>query len=873
MSSTWVKIPNAVWDISLCAPSRISMLTGVRWERHGCYRDAKSVEDGSTYAFAYTGSQSLNQITTLAAAASMGATTISLAPTAEPIFIDGVNSVVTVQLGTVSPVTTTVASNFSVWTSTTNNVNLNVAALSSGVSSLKAVLISPQSPQTQLLSAGSAAVFDTSWNYANTWPWYLKQAGYQTAIFGKFYNAYPYLKGDTYIPQVGSTPIFDRYFIICDDAKLQDQRSGNPSSNNCFGGSSAAYYGVDHTTHVEANYFSTLSSGTSVPWHFNNQGTASDLVPPNGDNWTPFSSYGGTGNYASRLAASNSAYITDCYNHEITKWLQGSDSSGVPPKQPFALYVATRGDHAAWVPAERHWSQTPQNVPAWVIPQTSVHLQAVATTDTSITWSGTPDLSAVSAAATTNGVFIIVGVETMQVTSGYGTSTTWNVTRNILNDVGQSMPQIASGNPAWAASTPVLVISSSLTADTGDDPSFNEQDMSDKSPWWRGETGYRTDTVSYSTSSAIITDSDIDATDVGAAVYGSGIPANSFVGSNNLNAGVSFKLVNSLGQGVTPTQSGSTIDINRDVSTADDSGIGLYMNVLACVQARHDRIIKAKTGMSLDEMIYDIWNLCCGAGPTGGSGPLFPNTVFLIISDNGWLYGQHGLPTGKINPYKLAGVGPIFAYWPSGTAGKYPYFSSRPNIVVIVTDDDDTESLTSGFPILNAALTGGRTEPNCLASNLDIPATIVDLAGANPTLNLDGQSLAPIISGAATGTSPRTYMQFGLQSSQENGTPGFSGIQTLTKRYWQWTNYTVPSTALQIGSTAAQGPIGIYTGISEGYDLNGSDTGFADADETSNSVANSSYPHPPHPFTAATLADLQSRLASSLVDVPDITTN
>src|SRR5580658_4460260 len=70
----WVQFPTAVWDLSLCAPSRMSMLNGLRWQRHGVWIDGLAgigyPQDGSAYPFSYSGAhQGYNQITTLAVGA------------------------------------------------------------------------------------------------------------------------------------------------------------------------------------------------------------------------------------------------------------------------------------------------------------------------------------------------------------------------------------------------------------------------------------------------------------------------------------------------------------------------------------------------------------------------------------------------------------------------------------------------------------------------------------------------------------------------------------------------------------------------------------------------------------------------------------
>jgi N-acetylglucosamine-6-sulfatase len=82
----------------------------------------------------------------------------------------------------------------------------------------------------------------------------------------------------------------------------------------------------------------------------------------------------------------------------------------------------------------------------------------------------------------------------------------------------------------------------------------------------------------------------------------------------------------------------------------------------------------------------------------------FDNTVVMFTSDNGFLRGQHRLDTGKANPYEEAIRVPLLVRGP-------------------------------GFP------SGVRDRR--LVGNVDLAPTILELAGAEPDLEVDGRSILP----------------------------------------------------------------------------------------------------------------------------------
>jgi N-acetylglucosamine-6-sulfatase len=100
--------------------------------------------------------------------------------------------------------------------------------------------------------------------------------------------------------------------------------------------------------------------------------------------------------------------------------------------------------------------------------------------------------------------------------------------------------------------------------------------------------------------------------------------------------------------------------------------------------------------LSVDDLVEDVVKALQDIGK-------FDNTVIIYTSDNGYLFGEHRL-IGKSAPYEEAIRVPLLMRGP-------------------------------GIP---------RNETRSqLVDNLDVVATIVDLAQAKPDVALDGQSLVP----------------------------------------------------------------------------------------------------------------------------------
>ena len=86
------------------------------------------------------------------------------------------------------------------------------------------------------------------------------------------------------------------------------------------------------------------------------------------------------------------------------------------------------------------------------------------------------------------------------------------------------------------------------------------------------------------------------------------------------------------------------------------------------------------------------------------------NTVIVFVSDNGFFHGEHRIPYGKYLPYDPSIRVPLIIRGP-------------------------------GF---------AKNETNsALIENVDLPATILDLAGAKPLRKLDGRSLVPLLENPA----------------------------------------------------------------------------------------------------------------------------
>lgn len=139
--------------------------------------------------------------------------------------------------------------------------------------------------------------------------------------------------------------------------------------------------------------------------------------------------------------------------------------------------------------------------------------------------------------------------------------------------------------------------------------------------------------------------------------------------------------------------------------------------------------LRQETLQSVDRMIGQIISALTASGQIA-------NTHIIFTSDNGYMLAEHAIFKGKDDLYEESIRVPLYWLQPSGYSGSY----------------------------------GGAT------SNVDVTATICDLAGATPGVNQDGVSLAPQL--LNTATNGRTCVPLLCQWSQ--------GVATLNYRYVVW---------------------------------------------------------------------------------------
>ena len=132
------------------------------------------------------------------------------------------------------------------------------------------------------------------------------------------------------------------------------------------------------------------------------------------------------------------------------------------------------------------------------------------------------------------------------------------------------------------------------------------------------------------------------------------------------------------------------------------------------------------------------------------------NTVVIYTSDNGFLFGDHRL-VGKTAAYE----GSI----------KVPLLMRGPGIPEHQTRDQ-------------------------LVSNLDVTATIVDLAGAKPGVPLDGKSLVPLFANADAPWRSALLIESPVNSF-ELKTNRYAGVRTVTKKYVRYEGGSRSSSTLR----------------------------------------------------------------------------
>src|SRR4029079_10765494 len=143
---------------------------------------------------------------------------------------------------------------------------------------------------------------------------------------------------------------------------------------------------------------------------------------------------------------------------------------------------------------------------------------------------------------------------------------------------------------------------------------------------------------------------------------------------------------------------------------------------------------------SVDDLVASMVDALQSAGK-------LDNTVIVYTSDNGFLFGQHG-SMGKSAPYEEAIRVPLAMRGP-------------------------------GIP-------ANQTRSQ-LVNNLDLVATIVELAGASPGVELDGRSLKPLFVDA---NAPwRSAIACESPSASFMGPSGrYTGVRTATRKYIKFEN-------------------------------------------------------------------------------------
>jgi arylsulfatase A-like enzyme len=121
------------------------------------------------------------------------------------------------------------------------------------------------------------------------------------------------------------------------------------------------------------------------------------------------------------------------------------------------------------------------------------------------------------------------------------------------------------------------------------------------------------------------------------------------------------------------------------------------------------------------------------------------DTYVILVSDNGYFHGEHRIPFGKYLPYEPSIRVPLLVRGPHVREG---------------------------------------ARSDALTADVDLPATILDVAGARPPRPLDGRSLRPLL----RGQHPRHPRQAVLLESGSNpvGAPIYVGLRTRRYKYIEY---------------------------------------------------------------------------------------
>ena len=150
------------------------------------------------------------------------------------------------------------------------------------------------------------------------------------------------------------------------------------------------------------------------------------------------------------------------------------------------------------------------------------------------------------------------------------------------------------------------------------------------------------------------------------------------------------------------------------------------------------------------------------------------NTYIFFTSDNGWHAGEHHLPPDKRTPYEEDVRVPLLVRGPGIAPG-----TSLPQLV----------------------------------TNLDLTATILDIAGAEAGIAQEGRSLLPLLTGAPPGEW-RTAFLMEYEAAERDGLPSWSGVRTEQYSYVEWADgevelYDLEADPFQLENRAADEPIEI----------------------------------------------------------------
>jgi arylsulfatase A-like enzyme len=133
------------------------------------------------------------------------------------------------------------------------------------------------------------------------------------------------------------------------------------------------------------------------------------------------------------------------------------------------------------------------------------------------------------------------------------------------------------------------------------------------------------------------------------------------------------------------------------------------------------------------------------------------NTYVIFISDNGYLWGEHGL------------------------GGKWVLYEESVRVPLLITG-----------PGIPTSLKGRKL--NNLTLNIDIAPTVLELAGITPPAQMDGKSLYPALKGNQATDRQDFFMEHvGVVEVKETPIPDSKGIRTKEWKYIRYTK-TQPAT-------------------------------------------------------------------------------